>query len=127
MALTPEQRAALPDADFAVPGKRALPMPDPAHVKMAWSMLDHTKGLTEQDKSEGRRRILDRAKELGMDTSTWLAHQSAALNVQPDTSGLMAMYFEAMALDMPDVQDHPNRVPFSGVMTRIDEASDNPV
>jgi hypothetical protein len=31
---------------------------------------------------------------------------------------------EAMALEIPDVAGHPNRVPFSGVLTRVDEPSD---
>jgi hypothetical protein len=31
---------------------------------------------------------------------------------------------EAMALEIPDVPDHPNRVPFSGVLTRLDRPSD---
>jgi hypothetical protein len=31
---------------------------------------------------------------------------------------------EAMALEIPDFPGHPNRVPFSGVLTRVDTASD---
>ncbi|MBM2884092.1 hypothetical protein JFK97_06780 [Chromobacterium phragmitis] len=31
----------------------------------------------------------------------------------------------AMAVEVPD-QDHPNRMPFSGVLTKVDEPSDNP-
>jgi hypothetical protein len=31
---------------------------------------------------------------------------------------------EAMALEIPESPDHPNRVPFSGVLTRLDQASD---
>jgi hypothetical protein len=123
MALTKEQRDALPASDFAVPETRDLPMHDITHVKMAWSMLDHTKGLSETQRSEGRRRILHRAKELGVDTSKWEAHQSARLDMQPATGhdgGLRAMHFEAMALDLPDTPGHPNKVPFSGIMTRID-------
>ena len=30
----------------------------------------------------------------------------------------------AMAIRLPDVAGHPNRVPFAGVLTRVDEASD---
>jgi len=131
MALTTEQRNALPDSDFAVPGKRALPIHDKDHVKMAWSMLDHTKGLTESEKAEGKRRILNRAKELGIDTSDWEAHQSARMGMQPsgenDGGKIQAFHFEAMSLEVPEVKDHPNRAPFSGIMTRIDEPSDNPV
>ena len=131
MALDKAQRDALPDDDFAVPGKRALPMPDRDHVKMAWSMLNHTKGLTEAEKAEAKRRILHRAKEIGIDTSGWEAHDSHAMTMQPtgenDGGSFQAMRFEAMSLEVPDVPDHPNRIPFSGIMTRVDAASDNPV
>lgn len=130
MALTKEQRDALPSEDFAVPDKRMLPMHDRIHLNMGWSMLDHTKGLSEGERAEARRRLLHRAKELGIDTSDWKAHQSARLDMQPAGSGdggLHAMRFEAMALNVPETPGHPNKIPFSGVMTRIDQPSDNPV
>ena len=115
MALTTQDRDALPASDFAVPGKRALPMHDVTHMKMAWSMVDNTKGLSPTERSEAKSRILRRAKELGVDTSDWTKAKVAA------------MRFEAMSLSIPDLPDHPNRVPFSGVMTRVDEPSDQPV
>ena len=130
MALTQKERENLAPHLFAVPGKRALPMPDAAHTKMAWSMVDYTKGLSETEKAEAKRNILRRAKDLGLDTAKWEAHQSPRMDMQPageHDGGLQAMRFEAMALEVPEVPDHPNRVPFSGVMTRIDQASDNPV
>ncbi len=34
------------------------------------------------------------------------------------------MRLEAMALEIPDFPDHPNRVPFSGVLTLVDRPSD---
>ncbi len=130
-ALDKKARDALPDSMFAVPGKRLLPFHDVKHCKMAWSQLDHTKGLTEADKSEGKRRILRRAQELGLNTSNWKAHESAAMDIAPtgETDGgeIQAMRFEAMALEVPEVPGHPNRVPFAGVLTRVDEPSDNPV
>ncbi len=131
MALTQKERDNLAPHMFAVPAKRALPMPDAAHTRMAWSMLDHTKGLTDAERAVGKRNILRRAQELGINTSGWDAHDSARMGMQPtgehDGSRMQAMRFDAMALEVPDVPDHPNRVPFSGVMTRIDEPSDNPV
>ena len=125
-----KQRNALTDADFAVPAKRALPITDETHVRMAWDMLDYTKGLSDPERAEARRRILRKAEEMGINTDGWKAHKSARLDMQPAAErdgGLMAMRFEAMALDVPAVPDHPNRVPFSGVLTRVDQASDNPV
>lgn len=34
------------------------------------------------------------------------------------------MQFEAMAVSIPHVEGHPNRVPFEGVLTLVDSASD---
>lgn len=36
------------------------------------------------------------------------------------------MNFEAMAVSLPEVADHPNRAPFTGVLTRVDEPSTRP-
>lgn len=36
----------------------------------------------------------------------------------------MGLCLEAMTLAIPDFPDHPNRVPFSGVLTRVDRPSD---
>jgi hypothetical protein len=115
MALSKVERDALPDSDFAVPSKRALPIHDFRHVRLAWSQLSRTEGLSGDERKEARARILERAKTLGMDTSDW------------DT--IKAMRFElaslsAMSLDMPDVADHPNKMPFSGILTRLDQPSD---
>lgn len=108
--LTKEARDKLPAEDFAVPGKRALPIHDAVHVRMAWDQIGRTKGLTDQERAEGRRRILERAKKLGLDTSEW--------------TKIAAMRFDAMSIEMPEVDDHPNRMPFSGVLTRLDQPSD---
>lgn len=131
MALTKEQRDNLPAEMFAVPGKRMLPIHDDEHTKMAWKMLDHTQGLTDSERAEAKRRILRRAKELGIDTTGWHAHDGARLDMQKggenDGGQIQAFHFEAMSLEVPDVKDHPNRAEFSGVLTRVGEPSDNPV
>lgn len=110
--LTKGKRDALPESDFAVPGKRKLPIHDEKHVRMAWSMIEKTDGLSDAERSEARRRILARAKALGIDTSEW--------------EKLKAMAIEAMALEFPDEgkTPHSNKMPFSGILTRIGEASD---
>lgn len=36
------------------------------------------------------------------------------------------MRLEALAVALPDVADHPNRVPFEGVLTLVDEPSNRP-
>lgn len=113
MSLTKEQRDALPDSDFGVPGKRALPIHDERHVRMAWSQLPRTQGLSDGEREEARHRIIRKAKDLGIDVSSWELHA-------------LAFSLDAMSLQMPDVEDHPNRMPFSGILTRIDEPSDAP-
>lgn len=70
-SLTADERDDLADSDFAVPETRQLPMKDAKHVKLAWDMVDRTHGLTPAQKRRARRRILARAKRLGMDTSGW--------------------------------------------------------
>lgn len=72
--LSAPERAKIKPKYFAVPGKEALPIEDADHVKAAWDMLDRTEGLTAAEKAEARKRILARAKELGVNTSGWAAH-----------------------------------------------------
>lgn len=54
MALTAKERDALPSSDFALPGKRALPIHDERHVRMAWSMVGHQIGLTDDERGAAR-------------------------------------------------------------------------
>lgn len=105
-------RDALPDSDFAVPGKRKLPMHDATHAALAWDMIDRTAGLSSEERREARERVKTRAQALGVDTASWHITASFA--------------FQAMALDMPDIEDHPNKMPFKGVLTRVDQPSDLP-
>ena len=118
MALTKADRDALPESDFAVPGKRALPMHDANHTRLAWDAVDRTGDLTDAERKTARERILHRAKELGIDTAKWAKLKAMRFEVES---------LEAMALDIPHVDDHPNRVPFSGVLTKVDQPSDRPV
>ncbi len=103
----------LTDDDYAVPGKKKLLIPDEEHVRLAWDMVDRTQGLTSAERSEARSRILRKARELGLDTSSW-------------NKPVKAMQFQAASLDVPVVKGHPNKVPFSGVMTHVDQPSDAP-
>jgi phage I-like protein len=75
-----EERAKLAPGMFAVPGKRELLIRDPEHVQLAWDMVDRTADLTDAERAEARRRILARARALGMDTSGWTraAHSQGA-------------------------------------------------
>jgi hypothetical protein len=114
VALTKEHRDSLPDDDFAVPETRDLPIHDQRHVRMAWSQVDRTGGLSQGQRTRARHRIIQRAHKMGIDTAGWV-HAGAA-----------PMVLEAMSLALPDVEGHPNRMPFSGVLTRVNEPSDEP-
>lgn len=109
MSLSREQRSALPADDFAVPGKRLLPIVDRKHVAMAWGQVGQSK-LSDGERADARVRIMARAEQLGMDTTDW--------------TRIKTMRLEAMALDLPEVTDHPNRMPFSGVLVHLDQPSD---
>ena len=113
MALTAKERDALNDTDFAVPETRELPIHDAVHTGMAWRVVDNTKGLTQDQRASAKRNILRKAYDFGMDTSKW---------------HLQAMSFAAMALAFPDAGDsHSNKLPFTGVLTRLDRPSDKPL
>lgn len=102
--LTKETRDALPDIDFAV--NRELPIHDEQHVRFAWANVDNTKGLSAAERHTAHFNIIARAAEFKM-----------ALK-QPWNVTL-----EAMALNISN-SGHPNKMPFSGVLTRIDKPSD---
>ena len=77
-ALSDHERDALPDDLFAFPATRQDPLRDPAHVQLAWDMVDRTQGVTLAERRAARRRILARARQLGMDTRDWDTAASAA-------------------------------------------------
>jgi len=101
--------AALADDQFAVPGKRKLRINDAHNTKLSWYNVENTQGLSIDEKREARHLIIARAVELDVDTSDW--HK------------LKAISLEAMALNISN-SDHPNKMPFSGILTRLDQPSD---
>jgi hypothetical protein len=112
--LDKKSRDALPDDMFAVPRLRKLLLTDDRHTAMAWKDLDNTQGLTDDEHKTARERILARAAELGItlkdrqhriESGRWLS-------------------IDAMALNIANDDDHPNKMPFSGVLTKLDEPSD---
>ena len=107
-ALSREAREALPDDGFAVPDKRRVPINDARHVRMGWKQIGQANGLTEHERTQGRLRIVAKARELGINTVS---------------DNLDTMRIDAMAIEMPEVGDHPNRMPFSGVLVKLDEPS----
>lgn len=69
--LTYQARKELDDDEFAVPGKRKLPINDEAHVRNAWDEVEYTEDLTDEERAEAKKKILAKAKKLGIDTSDW--------------------------------------------------------
>jgi len=57
--------------DYAVPEKRALRIHDASAVRFAWDHVHATKGLTEDERKEARRRIRERAQQLELNTDEW--------------------------------------------------------
>ena len=101
--------------DYAVPEKRALRIHDASAVRFAWDHVHATKGLTPDERKEARRRIKERAEQLGPDTEAWDAGKLK-----------LPIVLNAMSLNIALDDGHPNKMPFSGIMTRIDEPSDRP-
>ncbi|MGZ3307266.1 MAG: hypothetical protein ACXU85_01775 [Xanthobacteraceae bacterium] len=108
--LDPKSRAALPDSDFAVPAKRVMPIHDVDHVRMARNVVDQAPSLTTPEREQARMAIAARAEVLGMD------------DVQ-----LPVLTLDGGVLTLAAADDaHPNKHPFAGILTRLDEPSDNP-
>ncbi len=115
MPLSKEERDKLADDMFAFPRTRQVPMKDETHTRLGWDMVDRVKGVTDAERTEARKRLLRRAKELGIDTSEWTKDVHAA-----------AITLWGMSLNVPEVANHPNRMPFSGVLTFVNQPSDLP-
>ena len=102
----------LSDDAFAIKAKRLLPLHDREHILMAANAINSVKGVTDEQRIEGRIAIAVAADRHGLDVKA---------------AKKMHLRFESMAIEMPSLPDHPNRHPFSGILTRLDIASDFPV
>ena len=97
---------------YALVEQKKLPLHDVEHVKMAANAINSIKGITDEERIAGRIVIVEEAASLGISVKA---------------AQKMHLHFESMALEMPDTPDHPNKLPFSGVLTRLDVASNFPV
>jgi hypothetical protein len=84
--------------DYAVPEKRALRIHDASAVRFAWNHVHVTKGLTPDERKEARRRIKERAQELGLDMEGWDAGKLK-----------LPIVLNAMSLNIATDGGHPNR------------------
>src|SRR5580700_10649802 len=114
--LTTDERNNLPTDDFAFPRLKKLPLKDAGHVRNALSRFNQTQGMTPAEKKTARAKIHRAAKRFGVEVSA---------EAEDDVPLVAAMAIMAMSLEMPAVDDHPNRMPFTGVLTRLDVVSDN--
>jgi hypothetical protein len=101
--------------EYAVPEKRALRIHDASAVRFAWDHVHATKGLTSDERKEARRRIKERAGQLGLSTDEWDAGKLK-----------LPIVLNAMSLNIALDDGHPNKMPFHSIMTRIGEPSDRP-
>ncbi len=118
MPLSKAQRAALPATDFAVPTKRAILINDEHATRLAWNNVPIAAGLTAADRKTARLNIMARAEQFGIDTKHWKIGEPVSARLASPLS-ISAM---SVSIDIPD-SDHPNKMPFSGILTRLDTPS----
>jgi Prohead core protein serine protease len=108
-----KERDALEEGQFAVPSKGKLPIHDAEHVKLAWDMVDRTRGLTAAERSAARRHILEAAGRYGVDTSAWSKQEMTDTTVAA---------FEVLT-DAVEASSTPMRVRFRATRTNVRNAN----
>lgn len=93
------EREAANSSDWAVPGKKKLRIDDAKHVKLAWDMVTRVKDLSDEELAQARRRILAKAKKLGVDTSKWSKETISKEDIDSESA---AMETETTAVRLPD-------------------------
>lgn len=78
-------------SDWAVPHKQKLRIDDAAHVKLAWDMVTRVKGLSEDERATARRRILAKAKKLGVSTDNWSKESISQEDIDAEGAASMAL------------------------------------
>lgn len=71
--LTARLRKKLPGLEFAFPAQRREPLVDAGHIRSAVARFNQVKGVSDEERTKGWRRILDAAKKFGVDVhdTTW--------------------------------------------------------
>lgn len=109
-------RKGLSTGTFAFPRLRKLPLNDAGHVRNAMARFNQTQGWTGNEKAAAKAKIIRYAKKYGIDVGDF---GKVSAEAAP-----WILTVEAKSLELPDVTDHPNRMPFSGVLTKVGVASD---
>jgi len=117
----------LPASDFAVPGKRSLPMHDKLHAQLAWRAVNRTQGLSAEERASAKRRILSRLREMGVDVSNYnenLSMSEMVLELSNEELVALSSYTEELSTkDLADVQDELG-FRLSDVIPDLDEIVD---
>jgi len=71
--ITTKTRKGLPKGDFAVPGKRKLPLDTCARVRNAAARFNQTQGLTSAEKRTAYRKIISAANKCNIDITGFKA------------------------------------------------------
>lgn len=121
MPLTKAERDRLPETDFAVPSKRVLLINDEQSTRLAWNNVPRVAGLTYTDRKAARERIIARAPQFNIDTSQWTKGEAHSARLWSPLS-IAAAGIELAALN----DNHPNKMPFSGILTQLDQPSNSP-
>lgn len=116
--LDTKDRKSLGTGTFAFPRLRKLPLNDAAHVRNAMARFGQTKGWTSGEKASAKSKIIRYARKYGIEVGDF---GKVSASADPWT-----LTVSAKSLDMPTVAGHPNRMPFSGILTKVGLPSDKP-
>lgn len=141
-SMSSEKRNNLPDSDFGLiqnkdgQKMRRFPLNDEKHVRMAWDMADRGQDMSPDERASLKRKILQRAKEMGMDTSEWDkgdgngngngSGKGKGGNSDVKADACTDLEIEAAGLKLLPGEQGVNRAPFAGTMFLVDEPSDRP-
>lgn len=126
--LDTKTRDNLSNQQFAWPAGRKLPIHDAAHVRNALARFNQTQGMSPSEKKTAWARIKRAAKRFGIEVRAEMDSAADAFLAEADdgTEIHATAWLMAAGIDLPHVADHPNRMPFEGILTRIGVPSDRP-
>lgn len=103
-----EERHKLDDSDFAFPKERKEPLNDESHVRNAISRFSSVEGVSGTERHAAARRIMARAKDLGIDVSddSDVAQAAKAVSLSESESQTREVGDAEPAGPSPDNDDH---------------------
>lgn len=123
--LKTSRRNALKDSDFAIPGKRKLPIHDESHVRNALSRFGQTKGLTPDERATAKSRIKAAAKKFGItvsdDFSEYAVYAQPLLVACGEHEVDTAAFREGKPLPLVKVGEHDFRDSYGLVAVTVED------